>query len=194
MYWKDAENKKTFNYICGYCGSDIASQLGYSFVPSSSGEERLHEYIRICHKCSKPTYISKEGEVVPSAIYGKNIKHLPDEIEVIYNEARKCFSINAFTSVIMCCRKLIMHIACENGAKEDLPFGKYVQHLKDEGYVAKPIHNLAEAILKYGNIANHKLELYDEDAATNIMLFTETILRTIYELPKIYSELSNNKK
>jgi len=194
MNWFEAKNGITRNFVCGYCGSDITSQLGYYATEYRDGRPIEVANIRICHKCGKPTFINSDGKTVPSATYGKNIEYLPKEIEELYNEARRCFSIDAYTSVIMCCRKLLMHIACENGAEENLAFGKYVQYLKDNGYVAKPTHKLADAILKYGNIANNKLEIYTKEDATNIMLFTETILKNIYELPSIYDELSGKNE
>ncbi|MDD4684750.1 MAG: DUF4145 domain-containing protein [Bacteroidales bacterium] len=192
MVWIDAKNGETHNYVCGYCGSDITSQFGYYAMDDNRSGQIA--YIRICHRCGKPTFISNDGKTVPSAIYGKNIEHLPKEIEELYNEARRCFNIDAYTSVIMCCRKLLMHIACENGAEKDLAFGRYVQYLKDKGYVATPTHKLADAILTYGNIANHQLEIYTKKDATNIMLFTEAILKNIYELPSIYDELAEEKE
>lgn len=184
MSWRNAGKYSSVNYVCGYCGSDITSELGYQ------DEHPHHGDIRICHKCGKPSYIEIEGRVTPGSAYGKKIMHLPKNIEDIYDEARRCFSVNAFNSVIMCCRKLLMHIACENGADEGLSFGKYVQYLKDNGYVAKPTFKLADAILKYGNIANHQLETYENGDAVNIMLFTEVILKNIYELPEVYEGIS----
>ena len=53
--WIDLEKLETKNYICGYCGSDIASNEGYMMYDSASGIQGP-EYIYICHKCKKPTY------------------------------------------------------------------------------------------------------------------------------------------
>lgn len=181
----------TLSFKCGYCGEGIASNVGYKqkYLSNSTGR-----YIRICPKCYQPTYIIEGSQVsqVPGVAYGENVKFLPDSINALYNEARECFGINAYTSVIMCCRKLLMHIAREEGAKEDLPFGQYVQYLKDNGYVTKPGQVWADSILKMGNIANHTLERYSKQDAELIMRFTEMMLKTIYETPGFHEQL--NKK
>ena len=184
MSWGNCYDIATFSYTCGYCGENIASNKGYI---SNYG------LIYICHNCHKPSYVDNNKIITPGAIYGVEIKHLPNEIMTVFDEARRCFSISAYTSVIMCCRKLLMHIECTNGFEENQSFGKCVQYLKDEGYLARPSWALAETVLKYGNIANHKLELYDVDDARNILLFTETILKGIYELPAIHAELQKKK-
>lgn len=190
MGWVHSGRYGSVSYVCGYCGSDITSEMGYYDDSSSNSSNTGKRCIRICHKCGNPSYIDWNGNVTPGAIYGRKINHLPKDIEGVYDEARRCFSISAYNSVIMCCRKLLMHVACENGAGKDLAFGKYVQYLKDNGYVARPTFKLADAILTYGNIANHQLETYGQSDAVNIMLFTEAILKNIYELPNVYEELN----
>ncbi len=188
MSWGSTSTPKTLSFICGYCNKEVASNVGWEKYNSGYSAE---EFVRICPCCNKPTYINEsESEQTPGIVYGSSILFLPENIGNLYNEARNCFSINAYTSVIMCCRKLLMHIACEEGAGENLAFGKYVQYLKDNGYVTKPGQAWADSILKMGNIANHTLENYSTTEAELIMRFTEIMLKTIYETPGFHNQLN----
>lgn len=191
--WTGIITCRTVDFICGYCNKQVASCSGWDYVDSysksSSGQ------IRICPNCQKPTFIGTHiNGQIPGIVYGCAIEFLPQDIEYIYNEARNCFSLNAYTSVIMCCRKLLMHIACKEGAGENLAFGKYVQYLKDNGYVTKPGQAWADSILKMGNIANHTLECYEKEDAELIMKFTEMMLKTIYETPGLHKQFSKKQK
>lgn len=186
MSWENISTLNSIEFVCGYCGRDISSEKGYE---KKGHQGSIVGSIRVCHKCDKPSYITYNGVVTPGATQGKRIKYLPPSVEGLYEEIRQCFSINAYTSIIMCSRKLLMHIARESGAAENLSFGKYVQYLKDEGYVTRPSFPLVEAILKYGNIANHQIEEYSKEDAKLIVVFLQSILENIYELPQQHKEL-----
>lgn len=190
--WNSTSYPRTIKFKCGYCDQNVASKDGFEHI---IGGRASFEFLRICPLCNKPTYINEYESYIqiPGNVYGDTIKFLPENISSLYDEARKCFSINGYTSVIMCCRKLLMHIACQEGAGENLSFGKYVQFLKGNGYVTKPGQAWAESILKMGNIANHTLECYSKDEAELVMRFTEMMLKTIYETPGFHDELVAEK-
>ncbi len=98
--WINSSTRNSKNYICGHCGNNISSEKGY-------GERNSGDYIYICHKCGKPTYFNKLGDQIPGALFGKHFDvAIPQLVKDLYEEARRCYSVNAFTSVGMCCRKL----------------------------------------------------------------------------------------
>lgn len=189
--WIDLETLKTRNYICGYCGSDIASNDGYMMYDSAKGVQGP-EYIYICHKCKKPTYFDY-FEQTPGVAFGKNFNKsiFKDEnVFSLYEEARKCMSINAYTSVGMCCRKLLMHIAVDCGSKEGLRFVEYVDYLNDNNYIPAKCKVWVDAIRSKGNEANHKITVLNKQEAEQLIGFIGMIISVIYEMPyqsEIYS-------
>lgn len=56
--WQNLSNLPSKRFKCGYCGTDIASDIGYvaSLNMSDSGRS-----IYICHVCNKPTYFGYNG-------------------------------------------------------------------------------------------------------------------------------------
>ena len=112
-FWEDTSELTTKVYICGYCNKEIATNSGY-ITKRMNGV--ASDSIYICHNCNAPTYFRDDYEQYPGVKYGFNVGALPSEIEIIYDEARSCYSVNAFTSTVMNCRKILMSIACNEGA------------------------------------------------------------------------------
>jgi hypothetical protein len=83
-----------------------------------------------CHKCLRPTYFDSSGEQIPGAVFGGPVKEVTDRSVLdLYEEARKTTGANAFTATVLCCRKLLMHIAVSKGADEGKSFAHYVYYL-----------------------------------------------------------------
>jgi hypothetical protein len=72
---------------------------------------------------------------VPGVPSESPVMHLLEEIHALYKEARRCMSLNAYTSAVMAARELLMHIAVEKGAAEGASFSDYVDHLDEKGYI-----------------------------------------------------------
>lgn len=142
-------------------------------------------YIYICHKCKVPTYFNECGNQIPGAKFGSKIAYLPENVENMYDEARSCFSVNAFTSSTLCCRKLLMNIACEKGAKGNQSFEFYVDYLDNNGYIPPDGKQWVDRIRKFGNQATHKLEMKSQEDAKLAIKFTSMLLKLIYEFPKL---------
>ena len=109
--------------------------------------------------------------------------NLPEEVEAIYEEARDSVSVRAFTGAVMLCRKILMHIAVENGASEGKSFKTYVNWLLDEHYAPRGAEPWIDYIRERGNFANHEIALMERKDAVGVLTFTEALLRNVYELP-----------
>lgn len=169
-------------FVCGHCGNSIASQIGFRAQNSNNGNE--FAYVYICHYCNKPSFFDLDGSQVPGANFGQVVKHIPDaNVEKLYNEARTCYTINAFTSSVMCCRKLLMNIAVSEGAEEGKSFVEYVNYLNDNNFIPPKGKAWVDAIRKMGNDANHSIEFKTPEDAKLILTFTEMLLKFIYEMP-----------
>mgnify|MGYP000059698488 CR=1 FL=1 len=181
-YWEDVDDEmEPKTYTCYNCGETISSKEGYNCSESSFTKGQWGK-IYICHICKRPTYFFY-NEQIPGSLYGDKVNHLPEDINKAYNEARKCFSVEAYTSTVLCCRKILMHIACEKGATEGKKFVEYVDYLDENGYIAPNMKNWVDQIRLLGNEATHKLEDKDREEAELAINFTCILLKIIFEFP-----------
>ena len=189
MYWHNVQNQPPKSYKCGYCGNSIASEKGYHATEYNTTTSNIIAYMYVCHVCTKPTFFNKGGEQFPGPLVGNPVNHLPSiDIGNLFKEARDCFSVNAFTSCVMCCRKLLMNIAVTQGAEEGKNYIDYVNYLNDNNYIPPNGKEWVDSIRKLGNEANHKIEFKTKEDALRIINFTEMLLRFIYELPGLMRE------
>lgn len=183
MSWYNTSKISSKKYICGHCGNNIASDRGYY---NNSTGDYIKGYIYICHHCNKPTLFDSDGQV-PGALHGKAFdeKIFNGDIEIfdLYNEARKNMMVNSYTSVGMCCRKLLMNIAVNCGADEDKTFKYYVEYLDDENYIPVNSKVWVDIIRDKGNEANHEIKSLTFNEAMTLLKFIETLINIIYEMP-----------
>lgn len=183
-YWEDSTDEmEPKTYTCYNCGETISSKEGYN-CSQNSYDKGKYGKIYICHICKRPTYFLFDKQV-PGSLYGGKVNYLPDDINNAYEESRKCFSVNAYTSAVLCCRKILMSIACEEGAEEGKKFEYYVNYLNDNGYIPPNGKEWVEKIRKLGNQATHKLETKSKEDAELAIKFTSMLLKFIYEFPEI---------
>jgi hypothetical protein len=160
----------------------VASDKGYMTVPDYHNAPRA--YIYICPNCTRPSFFDLPKKITPGNVFGSKILHITNqEIEKLYDEARRCFSVDAFTSTVMSCRKLLMNIAVNEGANEGLGFVQYVDYLASNNYVPHHARTWLDQIRILGNEANHKIDFKSKDEALLILRFTEMLLKMIYEMP-----------
>ena len=178
MPWYNQTDLNPYSYECGYCGKGVGGRQGYHFPGDQIRDRRIY----ICPFCDSPTYVDG-GEQSPGAPYGNQVEHLPQEIRKLYEETRQCMSVRSYTSAVLSCRKLLMHIAVENDAAKGKSFLYYVKYLADKGYVPPNGKGWVDLIRKKGNEANHEINLMSKDDAEQLVSFVEMLLKFIYEFP-----------
>ena len=183
--WVNCEDITTKVYVCGHCGKEVASNRGYRKFEHTGYISEHTESIYICHNCNSPTYFDIYQNQTPGYKYGDSVQYLPEDVNLVYEEARDCFSIKAYTSAVLSCRKILMSIACEKGASKNKKFEEYVDYLNDNGYIPPDGKAWVDKIRKLGNQATHKLESKSKYDAELAIKFTGMLLRLIYEFPKL---------
>ena len=177
MNWKNILGLRPRVYKCGHCGEKMSSVLGYHT------EEGANE-IYICMNCTEPTYFNDAKKTqFPGEVYGDDVKHIPENIEMLYNEARHCFSVQGYTTSVMACRKLLMNIAVQNGEKEGLSFVQYIDFFEKNHFTPPNSRGWVDHIRKKGNEANHEIKIMAKEDAEDLINFIEMILKFIYEFP-----------
>ena len=176
MNWQQLRTMESRLFSCGHCGNAVASSQG--FHTSSSNSFGVY----ICPHCSKPSWITNT-EQVPGPTPGSEVDHLPDEVESLYREARNCVSVGSYTSAVLACRKLLMNIAVSQGAEENKSFYHYVEYLATNGYVPPNGRGWVDHIRLKGNEATHEIAIMSQQDADDLILFSEMLLKFIYEFP-----------
>ena len=110
---------------------------------------------------------------------------IDDHVEGLYDEARRSFSVGAYTGAVMLCRKVLMNVSVQKGASEGLRFVQYVEWLVGQHYVPKGSERWVEYIKNRGNDANHEIVPMTESDASGVLGFTEQLLRNMFELPNL---------
>lgn len=162
-------------YRCGFCSNMIASSSGFF---SGQGQ-----FIYLCTHCYSPTYWGRGKPQLPGLLPGNSVAHLPDNIELLYNEARQCAAAGAFTGSVLLCRKLLMNIGVTQGAAEGQSFISYVNHLAEIGFIPPNGRGWVDHIRKKGNEATHEIALMNKEDAEELINFSEMLMKFIYEFP-----------
>jgi hypothetical protein len=118
----------------------------------------------------------------PGVAFGPAIEGLVKDVADAYGEARRCMGVNAFTACEGICRKILMHVAVEKGAKEGETFASYITHLEAAGFVTPPMKPWVDLIRQHGNQAQHLLPATDKTRAEATLMFTAELLRLTYEM------------
>ena len=109
---------------------------------------------------------------------------LPETVGELYREARDAIGANAPHAAVMVCRKLLMHVAVEKGARPGETFAAYVQYLADNGYVSPGSTEWVDEIREIGNDANHEIFDITVDEARGAVDFVAMMLQIVYEFPE----------
>jgi hypothetical protein len=115
----------------------------------------------------------------------------PEAESGIWEEVRKCLSIDAYNAVAMLCRKLLLHLVFTHERSQNpqatprrMTFAQAVQYLLDNGVITAAYKPLATEIKDIGNRANHELPDITQGEAQKIALFTHFLFVSVYEMPK----------
>ena len=191
--WDRTRQIHAVRYDCGYCGTNTTPAYGWQ----SDNPSGVTASVPICTNCNRPTFIVRHGgeilEATPAPLMGESVRGLPDDVGTLYDEARKCTGVGAYTSAVLACRKILMHVAVEKGAKKKLTFEAYVDYLDDNNYIPPDGKGWVDHIRTKSNEANHKIVLMDLEEASVLVAFTEMLLRFIYEFPERLPKKDDDK-
>ncbi len=183
--WKQIQTISNRTFVCGYCSHRVSSDRGYKLGRHSDASGNQVGGIYICPNCQGPTFFSQHSGRFPAPSLGNSVNNVPEDLNALYEEARKCSSQSCFTAAVLLCRKMLMNIAVEQGANEGLRFIEYVNYLSDEGYTPPNGKHWVDHIRKKGNEATHEIAVMQEGDAKELLAFTEMLLRFIYEFPSM---------
>ena len=183
--WRGLQDLPNVAFTCGYCNVNVSSVKGYKLGQHGDGSGKQIGGIYICPNCGGPVFLTPQRNQYPSPSLGNSVNFVPDDLNELYEEARRCTGENCYTAAVLLCRKMLMNIAVNQGAKEGLKFIDYVNYLSDNGYIPPNGKHWVDHIRKKGNEATHEIALMKENDAKELIAFIEMLLRFIYEFPNL---------
>jgi hypothetical protein len=177
LSWHSPTNIGPRSYVCSYCGHHVGPSLGY--FTGTNPQAKIY----LCSFCDSPTYFDVKGNQYPGAPFGDDVTSLPPDVGALYEEARACMTVKSFTSAVLTCRKLLMHIAVEKGAAVGKSFAEYVDYLAQKGYIPPDGKTWVDQIRTKGNEANHEITIMSLEDAGDLIAFSEMLLKFVYEFP-----------
>ncbi len=183
--WRAPQDLPNASFTCGFCNTTVSSVKGYKLGLHGDGSGQQLGAVYLCPNCGGPVFFAPDGTKYPSPALGRSVQHVPEALNALYEEARRCTAQNCSTAAVLVCRKMLMNIAVEQGAPEGLKFIEYVAYLSDKGYVPPNGKHWVDHIRKKGNEATHEIALMSENDARELLNFVEMLLRFIYEFPKM---------
>jgi len=182
-------------YVCGHCNTKVTGAVVAKYSWQKGARITITNKWLLCPNCSLGSVIidtigvGKIGtNVFPGCPFGPKLQGLPDDVEAAYEEARRCMEANSYTAAELLCRKILMHVAVEKGAREGESFASYLSYLENNGYVTPPMKTWVDLIRQHGNKATHKLEAPEKERAQSTVMFTAELLRLIYEMEYLANE------
>lgn len=180
-----------FSYTCAHCHTDVS---GAVVAHSNIDEESASIRWLWCPACGDASVRTVSGHVYPAAPFGPSLEGLPPDVASAYNEARACLSANAFTGTELICRKILIHVAVDRGAKPKSDAGRSpsfaacLDYLKTTGFVTPTMETWVTLIKDHGNEAAHELTIPTVERAKSTLLCTAELLRVVYEMPFLASK------
>ena len=187
--WEGIQSLNPRNFTCGYCGCYVGSSHGYACEAKSFGRgiKIIVPFIYVCTNCGIPTTFLNANQY-PDPLLGRDIKHLPEDIEQLYKEMRKSCK-TSHTAVSLLGRKLIMHLAVERAnADEGKSFAEYIDHLKASNNIPPDAEELVRYIKEMGNEQNHTIKIGKKEESEKILKLVEILLIFMYELKNEFSQ------
>jgi hypothetical protein len=183
--WRRPTELPNRSWHCGYCGDKVSSTRGLPIGIHQDGSGQIVGGVWICTNCHAPTFFSPSNGKFPESSFGNSVKHVPDELYSLYQEAQRCTSQNCHTAAVLLCRKILMNIAVELGAVPGKSFVSYINHLSNENYIPPNARHWVDHIRQKGNEANHEVHAMTVNDSKELVLFTEMLLKLVFEFPKL---------
>ena len=161
-------------FRCGFCGREVSGAV-------VAQDPQASVLWLQCPNCCSGSVLNF-GRILPAPEPGGPVQGLPDDVDEAWQEARQSLGAGAFAASQLVCRKILMHVAVEKGAKTGLSFADYIDHLAAAGYVTPPMRPWVDLIRQAGNSATHDLEPHDEERAVSTLVFTQQLLTLIYAM------------
>jgi Domain of unknown function (DUF4145) len=181
---------------CGHCGRKVGAEIvaaegvaaGTLQNPTWKPAQAQTLWLR-CPACGEGSVrtAARAGintKVLPGKLPLEDVPNLPGDVEGAWGEARKAYSVGAYTASEIMCRKILMHLAVDKaGSAPGQTFVQYINDLQAKNYIMAGLQPVVDKVRDRGNKANHELPASTEQEALATLTITDHLLVGIYKLP-----------
>lgn len=174
---------------CGHCNNIIALDVYAKYyhtehISPMGRKEVAHYFTGQCPHCGNPIIVDVVNRIFfPPVAPFEEIQHLPTDIQVLFNECKRAYSVGAYTCCVITARTLMANIAVEQGESVGKSFVDYVNFLQNNCLPAKTNNAWVDKIRILANDATHHLVIAKEQDANIVIKFIIAILKNVYEFP-----------
>lgn len=143
-------------------------------------------WIGICNNCQEPVLVKNNGQkIYPHPLPSPTDTRIPDPMLEDINEAKLCFSIDAYRACAVMARRAMQNACINKGAtKKDLVH--QIIELQTNGIITKDLKEWADVVRWIGNDAAHpNMDPVQREDAEDILDLAEQFLHVLYVAPAI---------
>lgn len=169
-----------------YATGDCPNCGAHQFIVIAYTKDQNQAWLR-CIAC-RMAFAVNEGIISPPEKPLRVPAGLPADGGTVWGEVRDCLGVGAYTSAVMMCRKLLMHVAVahglppKDGSNRAPNFAQCVNHLQAEGIITRKMRPWVDRIKDVGNEANHEIAPVTRESAIDVATFTQKLLELAYEM------------
>lgn len=189
-------NKYTaLSYAPGFGDPNYPSQRVFAIWQKSEDEKY---WIGICNSCHKAVLVYECLDIIraiyPYPLPSPTDERIPENIRRDIDEAKICFSVNAYRACAVMARRAIQLACIDKGADKKQNLAQQIDELAEKGVITKELQQWAHAVRWIGNDAAHpeNPEVTKEDAE-DVLKLAEQFMEVIYVTPAIAKELSEKR-
>lgn len=143
-------------------------------------------WIGICNGCDRPMLVLKDGDIIyPNPTPSPTDPLVPKELATDLDEAKRCFSVEAYRACATLARRCIQQACMMKGAKTgDLV--AQIKELTSLAIITKDVEEWATVVRWVGNDAAHPgKDLVTKEDAEDVLKLAEQFLHVIFVTPAI---------
>jgi len=147
-------------------------------------------WIGVCNYCKNPVLVHNRGDTIyPRPLPSPTDKRIPEHIRKDIDEAKLCFSVNAYRACAVMARRAVQNACIDKGADKSKKLIDQIKELADKGVITNDLKEWANVVRWVGNDAAHpdKKEVIKEDAE-DVLQLAEQFMHVIYVAPAIAKE------
>jgi len=185
-----------FSWVCfnEYSHGDIQKYLDErNSYKNSKGVWAIGE-CPSCKNCVLVHFpISGKVRIFPSPLPSPTDGRIPEEIRKDLDEAKICFSVNAFRACAVMCRRALQTACKTKGATKERLMDQ-IDELAEKGVITNDLKELAHAVRWVGNDAAHPNEKeVTKEEAEEILHLTEQFMHVLFVAPAKVREIKEKR-
>ena len=147
-----------------------------------------------CNSCEGIMLVLDEGEVIYPAPQPSptNIK-IHEIIRCDIEEAKKCFSVSAFSATVVMARRAVESICIDKGANKSNQLYKQIEEIRQKEIITEDLKEWATEVRYTGNTGAHAGLQPTKEDAESILHLAEQFAHVIYVLPEMAKELKSKR-